>query len=311
MWNFLDEIQSFWEQNSRGIVVVTGPTASGKTGVSLRIAECFENVEIINADSRQIYTDLPITTAVPTSEERKNIPHHLFEYISPEYAYNVSEWRDDLIATVKDIHSRKKKIILCGGTGLWIDAFTKNFSLGVAPDPAFREEMNKKSSSDLFQLLEGKDPESAKTLGPKNKKYIIRALEICRSKGKKTDVSKQNPAEYHFFMMGTTWKRPSLYDRINARTEKMFENGFLEEVQNFLQKYPDIPENDSAFIAHGIPEAIEYFNGEKTLLELKEKMKQHTRNYAKRQLTWWRKDTRISFIDMENGEKIDLKNPLY
>lgn len=311
MWNFLDEIHSFWNQNPYGILVITGPTASGKTDIALDIAEYFGDVEIVNADSRQIYTDLSITTAVPTQKEKKNIPHHLFEYISPEYAYNVSEWRDDAREVVKKIHSRKKRVILCGGTGLWINAFTKNFSLGVVPDPAFRERMNKESPVDLFNLLEKKDPESAKVIGPKNKKYIIRALEICESKGKKTGVSTENPPEYQFFLMGTTWKRQCLYERINARTEKMFADGFLEEVQRFLQKYPESPVNDSAFIAHGIPEAIEYLNGERSILELKEKMKQNTRNYAKRQLTWWRKDSRVSFLDMETKEKIDLKNPEY
>lgn len=310
MQNVIKNIRHWLQGNPKGVLVVTGPTASGKTGVSIQIAEGVDG-EIINADSRQIYKDLSITTAVPTEEEKKGIPHHLFEYISPEKTYNVSEWRDDALQKIEEIRSRKKIPILCGGTGLWINALTKNFTLGVAPNERFRAEMNTKSSAELFSLLQKKDPKAAEVLGENNKKYIIRALEICEEKGSKTEHSLMNESQYSFYFLGTTWRRDVLYDRINNRTELMFEDGFLEEVQAFLKKYPAAPKNDSAFIAHGVPEAIEYFSGEKTLDELKEKMKQNTRNYAKRQLTWWRKDSRVQFIDMETGAQVDIADKRY
>lgn len=310
MWNYTKEIQIWLQDNPNGVIIVTGPTASGKTGVSIDLAQRI-NGEIINADSRQIYTDLTITTAAPTDDEKKNIPHHLFEYISPNKTYNVSEWRDDAVKKIKDIQSRKKNPILCGGTGLWINALTKNFSLGVEPNEAFREKMQAFSTPELFQKLKIKDVNQAKILGENNRKYIIRALEICEKKGNKTDYAITQKPEFPFFFIGTTWKREKLYDRINKRNEIMMNEGFLEEVQKFKKKFLDIPKYDSAFIAHGVPEALEYLNGKISLERMKEIMTQKTRNYAKRQLTWWRKDERVPFLDMENLKKVSIKNEGY
>ncbi len=332
MWDYKNEIYNWLKKNTKGIIVITGPTASGKTGTSIELAQFLLSkgipAEIINADSRQIYTDLPITVAVPTREERQNIPHHLFEYVSPEKTYNVAEWKKDALEKIKEIHARKSVVIICGGTGLWIDALTKNFTLGVAPNETFRALYNKKTKDELYEELLQKDPLQAKKLG-KNKKYLIRALEICETLGSKTQYATESKSPYTFFMMGVTWKRDTLYERINKRNEIMFANGFLQEAETFAKKFlhntpisnkhtgyksrpnlTDINHNDCGFIAHGIPEYIQYRNGEISLEELKDKMKQHTRNYAKRQLTWWRKDKRVRFLNKETEEEINLQEQI-
>ncbi len=330
MWDYKQEIFDWVLQKSekKRILVVTGPTASGKTGVSIEIAQFFKThgigAEIINADSRQIYTDLPITVAVPTQEERQNIPHHLFEYVSPARTYNVAEWRDDALAKITEIHARGNVVIFCGGTGLWLDAITKNYTLGVAPNERFRKEYEQKTREELYEELLKKDENQAKVLG-KNKKYLIRALEICEALGTKTEYAVSSDSEYEFFLLGITWEREKLYDRINRRNEIMFADGFLHEADAFLEKYitnipdknkekgykahentTDINTNDCGFIAHGIPEYLQYRNDEITLEELKDKMKQHTRNYAKRQMTWWRKDERVRFLNRESGEEVNV-----
>ncbi len=310
MWNYIQETKNWLKIHQNGVIIITGPTASGKTGISISLAKEI-NGEIINADSRQIYKDLSISTAAPTDEEKENIPHHLFEYISPEKTYNVSQWRDDCLKKIREIHARKKIPILCGGTGLWINALTKNFSLGVKPNELFRAKMNNFSTQELFEKLQQKDENQAKILGKNNRKYIIRALEICEAKGNKSNFAIEQKPEFPFFFIGTTWKRKKLYDRINQRNEIMIENGFLEEIKIFQKKYLETPKYDSGFIAHGVPEALQYLNDEISLEEMKDKMKQHTRNYAKRQLTWWRKDERVPFLDMETGEKISIKNKEY
>ena len=314
MLPYFEDSKQWLEKNKTGILVVTGPTASGKTGYAIKLAQFLGNTEIINADSRQIYTDLFLLTANPTKKEQENIPHHLFDFYSPEKTMNVSEWRDLALKKINEIHSRKKRVILCGGTGLWINALTKNFSLGVEPNAEFREKMNTKSGEELHALLQQKDPEEAKKLPPTNKKYLIRALEICETKGNKTSVSVETPPLYPSFIIATTHPRQTLYNRINQRRDEMFTQGVLEEGEKFIKKYPDAPKNDSAFISHGIPEMITYFSGEKTpedLEYLQEKMAQNTRHYAKRQLTWWRRDMRIHWVDMSEKSVMNIQDKKY
>lgn len=316
--------EDFFIQNPKGVFVVVGPTASGKTGLAIKIAKFLEksknlntSAEIINCDSRQVYTDLPITVAAPTEEEKSGISHHLFEYLSPEKTQNVSEWREAAEQKILEIQSRGGLVILCGGTGLFVNSLSKNFSLSVPPNEKFRAKMSEFSGEELWEMLEEKDGEEAKKLSPNNKKYVLRALEIFEEKGKKSKVMIQQEPKFKFCFVGITHPRQKLYERINRRNDLMIEAGFLEEVQKFLEKYPNIPEQDGAFIAHGIPEAMDYLsaqNSEKNsdeelrlmLENMKNKMKQHTRNYAKRQLTWWRKDERVRWVSGETGEDISL-----
>lgn len=311
MWNFKKEISNWLNNNKYGVIIITGPTASGKTSLSIEISTYLKNGEVINADSRQVYKNIPITSAIPTKEEKNNIPHHLFEYIDSDKSLNVSEWRDHAIKKIEEIHERGNIPIVCGGTGLWIDALTKNFTLGVKPDLEFRKKLNQYSSFDLYNMLLAKDIKEAKSLGKNNKKYLIRALEICKYKQSKTLSSKKGKEIYPFFFLGITWERKILYERIKFRNEEMFKNGFLKETLSFIKNLKKMPEIDNAFIAHGIPESLEYFNNQKTLQGLKTSMQKKTRNYAKRQLTWWRNDERINFIDGKTKNKISLKNKIY
>ena len=321
MFNPVQYAEDFFLKHPKGVFVVTGPTASGKTGLAIQIAQSLGDAEIINSDSRQVYKDLHITVAAPSESEKSGIPHHLFEYLSPEKTLNVSEWRQSAEEKIKEIHSRGKKVILCGGTGLFINAISKNFSLSVPPNQKFRDKMSTFSGEELWDMLNKKDPVEAKKLSPNNKKYVLRALEIFEAKGKKSEVMTIKKPKFKFCFLGITHPRKKLYERINSRNDIMIKSGFLEEVQKFLEKYPNIPKTDGAFIAHGIPEAIQYLSAknsgkshkelEEMLEYMKDKMKQHTRNYAKRQLTWWRKDERVRWVSGETGEEIFITNPEY
>ncbi len=303
----IDRCDTFLKANPTGVIVVLGPTASGKTSLSILIAKHLKNAEIINADSRQIYSGLPILTAVPTEEERQGVPHHLFESISPENPINVSQWKEMAEEKISEIQKRKNVAIICGGTGLWVNSLTKNFSLGVEPDEAFREKMQKKSNEELWELLKQTDPEACKALHKNNKKYVIRALEICKAKGNKSENAKEGTPSYSFLMIGITYPREQLYARIHARNEIMLKNSVVDEVREFLHQHPDMPKMDSVFISHGVPEISAYLKGVISLDEAKEKMMKITRNYAKRQLTWWRRDNRVVWISGETGEKVDIQ----
>lgn len=301
-----EKSKQFIQENPHGVIIVVGPTASGKTSLSIAIAKQLERGEIINADSRQIYSGLPILTAVPTKEERENIPHHLFETILPENPINVSQWKEMTEHTIKEIQTRGNIPILCGGTGLWINSLTKNFSLGVEPNEAFRNSMEKKSNEELWELLKKKDPVACHNLHKNNKKYVIRALEICEAKGKKSEVAVEGIAPFEYLIIGITHPREILYARIEARNEIMLKEGVIEEVRTFLQAHPDIPKIDSVFISHGVPEISAYIKGEISLEDAKNKIIQITKNYAKRQLTWWRRDKRVLWVSGQTGEWIDI-----
>ncbi len=311
MFSPLAYAEEFFATHPKGVFVVVGPTASGKTGLAIRIAQHFKNAEIINCDSRQVYTDLTITVAAPTKEEKQNIPHHLFEYLSPEKTQNVSEWRTEAEQKILEIQSRGNRVILCGGTGLFVNSLSKNFSLSVPPNEEFRAKMQEFSEKELWEKLNKKDPKEAEKIPKENKKYVIRALEIFEHKGKKSEVMTTQKPKFEFGFVGITHPRDILYSRINERNEIMCEQGFVEEIQKFLEKYPNIPELDGAFIAHGVPEVMRFFAGEMTMDEVKEKMKQHTRNYAKRQLTWWRKDPRVRWICGTKNTEISLSDEGY
>lgn len=301
-------VHDFVAKNPNGVVVVVGPTASGKTSLSIEIAKFLSSAEIINADSRQIYSGLPILTAVPTDIERAGVPHHLFETIIPENPINVSQWKDMAEACIAEIQKRGNTAIICGGTGLWINALTKNFSLGVGPSEEFRTKMHQKTNDELWELLMAKDPESAKSLHKNNTKYVIRALEICEEKGSKSLFATAKDPLYPFLLIGITHPRTMLYQRIEERNTIMLSQGVVEEVQNFLSLHPNTPSMDSAFISHGVPEIKAYLAGDVSLDAAKETMIRITKNYAKRQLTWWRRDARVHWINGQDGNYIDIKD---
>ena len=309
--NFLSEhIERFLQEHPNGAIAVIGPTASGKTALSIKIAKEIlkGRAEIVNADSRQVYDEIPITTACPTKEEMENIPHHIFSFLSPKKSITVAEWKQMAEAKIEEILARKNHPLFCGGTGLYLNSLSKSFSLGIPPNYDFRNTLEQYTNEEIWEMLCKKDPQESQKISPKNRRFLIRALEIYHATGTpKSFIARQEMGKLPFFFIGITFPRKILYERINTRTEEMFANGFLEEIKTLLEKYSLEDFSYGAFIAHGIPEAVSYLKGKISFETLKEKMKQNTRNYAKRQLTWWRRDERILWLDGKTEKQIDIR----
>lgn len=300
--------------NKTFIVVVCGPTASGKTKLAVDLAKEF-NGEIISADSMQIYKGMDIASAKPTEEEKEGIPHHLMDFLDPRCGYSVADYVIEARRLISDIAARGKLPIICGGTGLYINAVVDNIEFDdTGSDPGYREELKaiarEKGNGAVLEMLREIDPESAERLHENNLSRVIRALEVYHLSGRTmTEIqaeSRKNPSPYEPCMLMIDWDREILYDRINRRVDIMLEKGLLEEARGFFTHEDYV----TASQAIGYKELKPYFDGEKELSECAEHLKQETRKYAKRQLTWFRKDSRISLISAEETTKYDeiLKN---
>lgn len=305
--NLLQTVTSFIEKTSKKpkCIAIVGPTASGKTSAAIQIAEKYTG-EIINADSRQTYRFVPIGTAQPSAQEMEQVPHHLFSFLNPDQECNVAQWRLLAEEKISDIQSRKKLPILCGGTGLFINALTQGFTLPrIAPQPEFRAQMDTLSDEKLWELLHEKDPASAQKINMRNKRFVIRALEILEFSGKKkSTTARKKEAPYDLLLIGITLERKALYELINKRVDAMKEMGFLEEAKALQDQGYSL--DDPALQSIGYPQAWQYFAGEISEQELWESMKQKTRNYAKRQLTWWRRDERVQWFDSNTFLPINI-----
>lgn len=296
------------------IVVVCGPTASGKTGLSIDLAERFGG-EIVSADSMQIYKKLDIASAKPTEAEKRGIPHHLMDFLEPTEAFSVADYVEMARSVIYDIHSRGKLPIICGGTGLYISSLVDNIEFDdTGSDYEYRGYLRgiaeEKGNGELLRMLAEIDPQSAARLHENNLSRVIRALEVFHISGKTmTEIqaaSRLNPSPYEPCMMMIDWDRDILYDRINRRVDIMIENGLLEEAKEFFTHDNYV----TASQAIGYKELRPYFDGEKSLEECVGHLKQETRRYAKRQLTWFKKDDRISRIAADDTVKYEkiLKN---
>lgn len=296
------------------IVVVCGPTASGKTKLAVDLAKEF-NGEIISADSMQIYKGLDIASAKPTEEEREGIPHHLMDFLDPRNGYSVADYVIEARRLIADISARGKLPVICGGTGLYINAIVDNIEFDdTGSDHEYRERLKavarEKGNGAVLEMLREVDPESAERLHENNLSRVIRALEVYHLSGKTmTEIqaeSRKNPSPYEPCMLMIDWDREILYDRINRRVDIMLQNGLLEEAREFFTHEDYV----TASQAIGYKELKPYFDGEKELSECVEHLKQETRKYAKRQLTWFRKDSRICLISAGETTKYDeiLKN---
>lgn len=296
------------------IVVICGPTASGKTKLAVDIAKEFGG-EIISADSMQIYKGLDIASAKPTEEEKEGIPHHLMDFLDPRNGYSVADYVIEARRLIADISARGKLPVICGGTGLYINAIVDNIEFDdTGSDPEYRERLKaiarEKGNVALLEMLREVDPESAERLHENNLSRVIRALEVYHLSGKTmTEIqaeSRKNPSPYEPCMLMIDWDREILYDRINRRVDIMLQNGLLEEAREFFTHEDYV----TASQAIGYKELKPYFDGEKELSECVEHLKQETRKYAKRQLTWFRKDSRICLISAGETTKYDeiLKN---
>lgn len=280
------------------IIVVCGPTASGKTSLAVELAKLYDG-EVISADSMQIYTDMDIASAKATPEEQQGIPHHLLGFLDPKESFSVADYVKLCDKCVRDILSRKKTPIICGGTGLYISSFVDNLTFDDSmQDMSFREEMRRFAEANgnaaLLKKLREVDPETAATLHENNVGRIIRALEVYKTTGhtisQAKSMSRENPSPYEFIMISLDFAdRDVLRERINRRVDEMVKRGLFEEARRCFEQ----PERPTAAQAIGCKELYPYFRGERSFDECVEELKLRTRQYAKRQLTWFRRDKRI------------------
>ncbi len=294
------------------LAIVLGPTASGKTALAVDLALRFGG-EIVSADSMQIYKGMNIATAKPTPAEMRGVPHHLMDFLDPSEGFSVADYAALAHQTIREIRSRQRLPILAGGTGLYIDAVVNNISFAeIKTDPRLREELmrlaHQKGAAYLLDELKDFDPDTAAKLHPNNLPRIIRAIEVYRLTGvtmaEHQRRSKMNPTPYRSVLIGLGFRdRQKLYERIDARVDRMLENGLLEEARTVLQKKG----LKTAAQAIGYKELKRYFDGEESLAEAAEKIRQESRRYAKRQLTWFRKNTSVSWLyvdDYQNMEEL-------
>ena len=286
------------------IIVIAGPTASGKSAVSVELAKLL-NTEIISADSMQIYKGMNIGTAKITEEEMKGIKHYMLDIISPEESFSVNEYTKKVKEIIKKLHSENKIPIICGGTGLYINSLIYNFDLKEQEsDPHLREELEKlymdKGGEALIEILREFDPQSAQRIHPNNYRRVIRAIEFYKVSGitmtEQIERTKSAPKEYDasFFVLNAP--REILYERINRRVDKMIEDGLLSEVTELYKS--GIPKNATSMQAIGYKEMTGVLNGSDTLENAVETIKLESRRYAKRQLTWFRRNEDAYWIDM-------------
>ncbi|RMG00766.1 MAG: tRNA (adenosine(37)-N6)-dimethylallyltransferase MiaA [Acidobacteria bacterium] len=282
----------------KAIYAIVGPTASGKTELSIDLALRLRNAEIINCDSVQIYKGIWIATSKPSKEEMKGIPHHLIDYIDPNHSYTAADWAKDAAEKIVEIESRGNIVIICGGTGFYLRALMKPLFESPDTDLALRERLRKimteKGTEHLHKILSRVDPELAKKLFPRDYPRVMRALEFFFQTGRRLSEAQKNlpePPEFakRIKIFALNPPREKLYEKINLRTERHFADGLVEEVKRLLAE--GVKENTSALGAHGYRRVCEYLRGERTLEEAIEKTKQDVRNYAKRQITWFKNES--------------------
>jgi len=305
--DIIKQLKSFLKTAKNPLVVILGPTASGKTALSLKIAHEISG-EIISTDSRQIYKGLEIGSAVLPLKERQGIPHHMIGIVNPDRAYSLAEYKDDATTIIEALRARKHIPVLVGGTGLYISALTENYDVPrIPPDKALRErlykEAAKKGAETLHARLAKLDPAAAKRIHPNNLRYVVRALEINLKTGKpkndkKAGAKSSAKAKQDVFMIGILRPREELYERINRRVDEQIEQGLTEEVRALLKHKYD--ETLPAMTSLGVKEIIPFIRKKQTLNECKETLKQNTRNYAKRQGTWFRRYENIHWIKAED-----------
>ena len=291
------------------IVVVCGPTASGKTKLAVDLALEFGG-EIVSADSMQIYKGLDIASAKPTEEEKMGIPHHLMDFLEPTEAFSVADYVAMARAVISDIHSRGKLPVICGGTGLYISSLVDNIEFDdTGSDPAYRAELNalaeEKGNGFVLDMLRAVDPEAASQLHENNLKRIIRALEVYKLSGVTMTEQKRRsrlvPSPYEPCMMMIDHPREVLYERIDRRVDEMVAAGLAEEAREFFTHTDYV----TAAQAIGCKELKPYLDGRQSLDECVDTLKRATRRYAKRQLTWFKKDSRIEHISAPKDVKYD------
>lgn len=290
------------------VIVIVGPTCSGKSALALQIAGALKS-HIISADSRQIYKHITIGTAKPSPTELKTIKHYFIDQLELDEPFDVSSYEKLALTEMDKMREKGKIPVVVGGSGLYIKALVDGIA-DIETDGELREELFAKKEKFgvdfLYQELTKVDAESAKAMLPQNWKRVIRALEVFYLTGKSiTSLHKEKAVErneYSFFQFGLEWPRAILYQKIEERVDKMFETGLVDEVESVLKM--GYSEKLNSLNSVGYKEVIAYLNNEITLESAIHLIKRNTRHYAKRQMTWFRKDTRINWFKIEN--ELDL-----
>ena len=294
------------------IIFIVGPTSVGKTKLSVDIAKDFSG-EIISCDSMQIYKEMDIGTAKTTKEEMQGIKHYMLDIISPEERYSVADYKKEAKNAIREILKKGKTPIVVGGTGLYVDSLIYEIEY---PNIEFDEEYRKKLEiqvekeglENLYEQAKKIDPEAIKKISQNDKKRIIRILEIYHATGyNKTEQerkSREKEPEFDYKVYGLNMPREKLYKRIDLRVDIMIKQGLIEEVEKIYKKYSKFP---TAMQGLGYKEVVEYLNNNLTKEEMIEKIKQETRRYAKRQMTWFRKNKQTIWLDTENTVQNNLQ----
>ena len=298
------------------LLCILGPTAVGKTEIAIEVAQRL-NAEIVSVDSRQIYREMDIGTAKPTREEQQQARHHLIDCVDIAQPFSVADYQRLADAAIRDIQNRDKRVMLVGGAGLYFRAIVDGLFAGPGADAAIRERLRKEAENTsrriLHERLRACDAESAARIHPNNLVKVIRALEVYELTGTPISQMQQQwhtEPRYPFIAFGLTMPREKLYHRIEQRVDAMLANGLLEEVAGLLAR--GHPQNSTALQSFGYKELIAYLDGNCTLPKTIDKatlnivsgqLKQNTRRFAKRQLTWFRKDSRIKWIERESTEQ--------
>lgn len=298
------------------VIVICGPTAAGKTNWSIELAKKIDG-EIISADSRQIFKKMDIGTAKPEGEWQwkanwkglrrsffvEEIPHHLLDFLDPGKRFTVAEFRDMATKYIKLAHKNGRIPIVVGGTGLYINALVDNLQIPRVPaNPKLRSSLEDKTNKDLYDLLKNLDPKCAENIDAKNKRRLIRALEVCILTGEPFSAQKRKgESMFNFLQIGVKTERETLHERISLRVDKMLEKGIVEEIKQLLkQKYSwQLPSMSGI----GYRQFKNYFEGTETLEEASEKLKRDTRRYARRQMTWFKRDKSIHWC--ENYKEVE------
>ena len=294
--------------NKPRVLAIVGPTASGKTALGVEMAKLLDG-EVVSCDSMQIYEGLDIATAKPTIEEMQGIPHHLIGIIPRTQKFSVADYALLARGKIAEITARGKLPILVGGTGLYADAVLSGMQFEEEPgDPAIRERLYQRLKTEgadvLYAELLTLDPEAAEKIHPNNSVRLVRALEICLRTGDTFTAYKQrnaaHPSPYNAVIFGLDWEREMLYDRIGRRVDLMLEQGLIEEVRNARD-----PAMQTSAAAIGYKELLPYLDGSAELETCIEDIKRETRRYAKRQMTWFRRNAQICWLDMVESNKLE------
>lgn len=294
--------------NKPKVIVICGPTASGKTALSIELAKKI-NGEIISSDSMQIYKDMDIGTAKPTEQEMQEIKHYLLDFVEPDQRYSVAQFKKDAEKAIEEILAKNKVPIIVGGTGLYVDSLIYGIEYQeIELDKKYREELEEKAQKEgletLYEQAKKIDPQAIEKISANDKKRILRILEIYHSTGKtKTQQeieSRKNEVKYDYKVFALNMEREKLYERINKRVDIMIEQGLIQEVENLCSKYTEFP---TAMQGLGYKEVVEYLQGKISKQEMIEKIKIETRRYAKRQLTWFRKNKQTIWLEATKGKE--------